>query len=1037
MSEQTQVKQLREQIAAALQELGQAPDMLAAATRFFGVLGYTSERTLAIKPNTAAGFASTFEIELAPQRALIEHWLSVDMLFQLSDAEMQRAGQQVQEQFDFATAPNTRDPDSYLLFAIRLQQQPYTRTQLAMITREVNRHFPMPVLILFQYGTRVSLAIIHRRPHKRDVEADVLEKVTLLKDLDTTAVHRGHVEILLHLALPMLLREYPVRTFGQLQRAWEKVLNSVELNKRFYRDIADWYAWATQEVNFPADAEADAAKRHDQAVIRLITRLMFVWFLKEKGLLPADLFQAHVIKALLIDTSPQSSTYYQAILQNLFFATLNREMDKREFRTTRTTSGRDPHYLITNLYRYEAALQPGAKERLLQLFAGIPFLNGGLFECLDHKDEQGTVVRIDGFSDRADNPLRVPNRLFFGDEQEIDLQAFYGPEGQRRRRVGGLLPLLNRYIFTVTENTPVEEEIALDPELLGQVFENLLAAYNPETGETARRATGSFYTPREVVSYMVDESLLLYLEQALPQADADDAVAPADNTARLRQLLAYTDEPHDFTPHEQQGLMQAIDQLRVLDPACGSGAFPIGVLQKLVFLLAKLDPGNELWKQRQLENVARDVQKANEISDERVRETALEGLAQKRDELERAFAYDSLDYARKLYLIQNSIYGVDIQPIAVQIARLRCFIALIVDQQPDDTQANRGMLALPNLETRFLAANTLIDTDIVQSGLRSPTVILLEKELEMVRQRHFDARTPQRKQKYRKQDWELRQQIAAELKRDGVPGATADLLAQWDPYDQNISADFFGRRWMFGLDEGFAIVLGNPPYVRHEQLGALKRRLKAGSYRCYTGTADLYVYFYERGLQLLRDGGILCYISSNKYFRAGYGKKLRQYLGSNTTIHQLIDFGDASVFTAIAYPSIVLLRKTPPQQATIQALNWEAQQTTEHLAQVVAEQRFALAQQALTADGWRLERPALLGLLQKLREAGTPLGEYVQGRFYRGVLTGLNEAFVVDRATRDRLIAEDASSAEVLKPYLRGRDVKRWRVAFADQYLIR
>jgi adenine-specific DNA-methyltransferase len=241
---------------------------------------------------------------------------------------------------------------------------------------------------------------------------------------------------------------------------------------------------------------------------------------------------------------------------------------------------------------------------------------------------------------------------------------------------------------------------------------------------------------------------------------------------------------------------------------------------------------------------------------------------------------------------------------------------------------------------------------------------------------------------------------------------------------------------MFGLERGFDIVIGNPPYVRQEKIRPLKPALKE-QYKCYTGIADLYVYFFESGVNLLREGGVLCYICSNKYFRAGYGKKLRHFLSQQTTIRQLIDFGDAPVFTAIAYPSIICLQKTSPNGSRLHAFNWEPGPAITEFETVFEANRFTMPQSALTADGWRLESPEVLALLAKLQQMGKTLGEYVSGRFYYGIKTGLNEAFVIDRATRDRLIAQHPSSAEIIKPFLRGRDVKRWLVTFEDQYLIK
>lgn len=235
---------------------------------------------------------------------------------------------------------------------------------------------------------------------------------------------------------------------------------------------------------------------------------------------------------------------------------------------------------------------------------------------------------------------------------------------------------------------------------------------------------------------------------------------------------------------------------------------------------------------------------------------------------------------------------------------------------------------------------------------------------------------------------------------------------------------------------GFDVVIGNPPYIRQEQLSQFKP-LWQKDFECYDGVADIYVYFFERGLQLLAEGGFLAYISPNKYFRSGYGKKLREYLSTKTTIEQIIDFGDAPVFDAITYPSIIVLRKLPPVKNQTRIFTWNPSEQLEKFSVVVASKTSTISQQELTADGWYLESKTTLGLLEKLRKAGKPLGEYVDGKFYRGIITGFNEAFVVDRATRDFLIGQHSSSSKLLKPLLRGKDVKRWGVSFAEQYLIK
>lgn len=867
-------------------------DLVDCALNLFGSIGYKSEKRPAQPSYTPSEFLDTYNREgkLNPGKALLSQWESIHFLFQLTSDEI-RAGSQLVMDFGGNNKVDNTIMESYLFFAVELCGGYYTRTQLAGVTREINKLFPQPAMILFRHGDTLTFSIINRRLNKLDEQKDVLEKVTLIKDINFASPHRAHIEILFDLSLDELYRGYGFANFVELHRAWGKVLDTSELNKKFFKEIANWYFWAVRNVSFPKDAGQDEKVRNATSVIRLITRLIFIWFIKEKGLVPDDLFDQRRLKGILKYVDPEESTYYKAILQNLFFATLNQEMnasgnsDNRKFRSrSKQLGGRDPHYNITNLYRYEDYFQNPSQA--ITLFSSIPFLNGGLFECLDKPDKSdpSRVVRIDGFSDRVDNELVCPDFLFFSDECEVDLNDAYGTTN-KRYTVRGLVDTLNRYKFTINENTPIEQEVALDPELLGRVFENLLASYNPETSATARKMTGSYYTPREIVSYMVDAALTAYLEsrlkETIPSLGNMDFL-----TEFLRDVFAYTEKAHPFNEQEISALIDAIDNVKVLDPACGSGAFPMGVLHKLVFILNKLDPDNERWKMRQLA-------KAAEIPDITVREKVTA-------DIEEAFGRNELDYGRKLFLIENCIFGVDIQPIAIQISKLRFFISLVVDQKIDDMRQNRGIIPLPNLETKFVAANTLIGLDRRQQGiLRTPAIVEKEKELDKVRKRHFAARTQKTKQACRDDDARLRAEISDLLKREGFPGEVTERLARWDPYDQNASSDFFDPEWMFGVIEGFDVVIANPPYLEARspsfsdgmkvslQLAVSSRWGHDAS--LITRGSDLLVYFFETSLFLLKHDGSVVFICQNSWLNTEYGRKFQTFLLRHTQVAAVVD----------------------------------------------------------------------------------------------------------------------------------------------------
>ena len=987
---------MRDSVKQALAGLAPGRPPREGAAALLGALGYSSERTEDVGGVDA--FVALLEERrplTARRRKLLGAWRSADIVFQVTGEEIGDRPVLFQD-FDRG---RTR---SFLFVAADLEDRPWSRTELAEMARAANLGFAMPVVVLFRHGAAVTLAVVHRRAHRREPDRDVLERVTLIKDVRAADPHRAHVDVLADLALPRLIEAHGVRDFDDLHAAWERTLDIEELNRRFYRELFAWFERAAKACRFPDDGAGEGStERH---VIRLITRLLFVWFMKEKGLIPEALFEDGFARAALVDYAPDGTDYYRAVLQNLFFATLNTEVDGRAF------SGRNPggHRDFAR-YRYRDLLSDA--DGFVETLRAVPFVNGGLFDCLDDFEGVGKGGRrIDAFTD---NPAQ-------GKGLEVPARLFLDPEH-------GLFPLFRRYKFTVEENTPLDREVALDPELLGRAFENLLAAYNPETRETARKATGSYYTPRAVVDYMVREALA----EALAEC-ASPTVAGGDFwRARLLYLLdwesARADAGDFFEPEEAASLVRAIAGLRVLDPAAGSGAFPMGVLQTLTLALRRLDPDNALWEAFQKERAKARAGAAFDGGDRDAREDELREI---NDTFER---YRQSDFGRKLYLIQNGIYGVDVQPIACQIAKLRFFVSLAIEQEPDREAPNLGIKPLPNLETRFVAADALIGIGTARQGvLRSDAVKALEDRLRDVRERYFNAGARETKQRLRDDDAKLRDALARELEGPDFGRDDARAIARWDPYDQNAHAGWFDPEWMFGVTGGFDVVIGNPPYVQLQKDGGRAgRKYRGAGYETFASAGDVYQLFYERGCGLLGPGsGTLAYVTSNSWLKAEYGRPLRRWMAERHTPLRLIEMGK-DVFDAIVDASVLLVREGGGATARVPAVD------VDRLAGGAfppPEERWSEARPDGAAP-WSILSAAEWRVLDRMRAAGTPLRDWgVQ--INMGIKTGYNEAFVIDDATRDALIAEDPRSAEIVKPVLRGRDVRRWRAQWAGKWLI-
>lgn len=891
--------ELKPAIQSALAQL-RTGDFFHRATTLFQTLGYQSQKVAPLPTQSADELLELYDQERKFRRkeARVEDWNGVDILFQLTDAEVKDAlsGQNTLFQSS-AEAVNGKIIQSYLFVAVELEGETWNKGDLAQITREINKLFPMPALVLFKHGALASLGITDRRLNKTDNAKDVIErKVTLIKDIRLENPHRAHIEILAELSLQNLRDKFKVSNFVELDAAWRETLNISELNKRFYRELSNWYFWAVQNVEFPRPKTDNRSGEEHRAmsVIRLITRLIFVWFIKERDLVPDALFERPQIEKMLKSLAPNESSYYRGVLQNLFFATLNTELGEqtRQWVSEERFQGHNPDFGMDK-WRFPELFHDAEKSTIEALFRQVPFLNGGLFRRLDDEDKN---EYFDGFTRRAPFQPRVPNFLFWGDEQKADLNAAYGSKG-REYRVKGLLSILKSYVFTVAENTPLDEEVALDPELLGKVFENLLASYNPETASTARKQTGSFYTPRPIVEYLVESSLCSHLQ----------ARAPGVKDADLRALLSPDTQTPALSEGDKDALIAAIHGALVLDPACGSGAFVMGALDKMVRLLRKIDPRNERF-------FAEEKRKIRELKDRKSREVAMERM-------EKIYRHDSADYLRKLVLIERCIHGVDIQPIATQIAKLRIFISLAVEQTVDRANPdNYGIESLPNLETKIVAANTLralekpIDPDIFTNAKQEELRVLVEE--------YFTCYRRPRKKAIEAEVETLFSELGDYIEQtDKAHKTDAALVRKWKFWNQNDFAPFFDRQWMFGkaVEKGFDIIIGNPPFgakatakdfaapTDADAIKLLKKKFTTFGFN----RNESYVAFIEVAVQNLSEGGMLAYICPDTFLNLDFTGALRGYLLRETKMREIVLLPSGIFETATVDTALLLVQRHP------------------------------------------------------------------------------------------------------------------------------
>ncbi len=761
------------------------------------------------------------------------------------------------------------DYDGILIFGVTLHNNKNNllpnRSQLAEIARAFNRSFPYtPVVVVFKYQNYIAFANTERTKYIQEWrEGEKAGKVTLLKDIDCNMPVTAHLKILLGDRNADGLRIDPrkIDTFRKIYAYWQSVFSLQTLNNQFYADLQNWFYYAVQKIRLPyCPGYIDKKENIKNFLVRLLARTMFCWFVKEKGLIKQELLELKdwqgnkypLTNDVVNDDFLESNSYYRGILQNIFFNALNQQQKK---------SVKDFNWI-----KY---LHPDFD---YSSFISIPYLNGGIFDRFDEDNYKESI---------EDSVLKIPNYLFYGITSEETTEKGRGANIRTETEQvehKGLNEIFKEYKFTLEENTPFEEDIALDPELLGLVFENLLAELDPNLEESMkksiRKLTGSYYTPRKVINEMVNESLYLYLSKYIETKDLE-----INGYQESLKKLVYYNVPITENQILCNALVEALDKYRVLDPACGSGAFPMGMLHRMVEILKQVDPKNDLWIELKLKTV---------------------DPAQRTD-FKKILHQHLNDYGRKLGIIRDSIYGIDIQPLAVQITKLRFFISLLIDQKTE-----KGITPMPNIETKIICADSLRN---IQPDLWSTDAIdkLYEARIKFYQPEISNAEREKISNEIVNELDRAFPQFSKMITGKVIPGQNKALLKEWFNH-ATLAAPFFNQDFFFPelKDSGFDCVIGNPPYGGNKITDDVRNDLNIESKDPYGAFIARFLPSGERPSPLKHEG-VLAFIVSDTFMTIKSHRKLRRQMMDNY-IHKMIRL-HPDTFGATVNTSIIICER--------------------------------------------------------------------------------------------------------------------------------
>lgn len=749
------------------------------------------------------------------------------------------------------------------------------------------------------------------------------------------------------------------------------------LNKQFFKEYTGYYekfwkflAEREQFINlFTENEKTDTQKNIRDFAKKLLGRIVFLHFLQKKRWLGCP----------VLPTPKENDEVWEGGEIGFMCQLFDNYADKDHFYST----------CLVRLF-FNTLNEPNRMNNVFSVTGSrIPYLNGGLFD----NDQPHT--------NNIDFPAHYFNDLFLFFEQ---------------------------YNFTIDENSPDEQEVGIDPEMLGHIFENLLEE---------NKEKGAFYTPKEIVHYMCQESLTHYLRTHLPECTEDDSPA----TIALQQFIRFGDtgdrnNKKNFVVQQAKRIEKYLDAVKICDPAIGSGAFPMGMLQEIFKAKTTLDLT-----------------------------------------LDRA--------ATKKQIIQNSIYGVDIENGAVDIARLRFWLALVVDEEAPQP--------LPNLDYKIMQGNSLlesfegIDLSRVHAIARTTTIVSpqidifgrtkidlqkttdnavlqthnlpalitnffsennyrvkqeLKERINLAVHEHIDYNLELWQNSVERQYNEANQDTNNPKRKKTTDKKVEDLWQQLQQLKTNRqklhqlqnsgSKPYFLWHLFFAdvfVQGGFDIVIGNPPYIQMQSdNGALASLLKNSNYKTFERMGDVYAIFYELGFNLLKYNGIHTFITSSQWLKAGYGQSLRSYFLTQDPI-KLIELGPGVFKNATVDTNILISRKASNQNKLLGARVEHANELTEHRSGLMTTMTY------ITDSPWAILSPVKQSIKAKIARKGTQLSSW-NIEIYRGILTGLNEAFIINQQKRDNFVQNHPENLEIIRPVLRGREIHRYYTQWDGGYII-